>query len=60
MSNPAQVHPDPQPEPGRELDCGVTVPPGGVITTSRNIPPTGFDTTTNAGVLLIAPVAQLG
>jgi hypothetical protein len=52
--------PDPQPEPGWELDCGVMTSLGGVISTSWNTPPTGFETTTKAGELVTLPVAQLG
>ncbi len=51
--------PEPHPDPGWSLDCGVK-PPLGVISTFWYTPPTGFDTTTKAGELLTAPAAQLG
>jgi hypothetical protein len=54
------VHPEPHPEPGRELDCAVRAPAGGVIRTSWKTPPSGFERTTNAGELLRVPAAQLG
>jgi hypothetical protein len=54
------LHPEPHPEPGRELDCGERAPVGGVMRTSWKTPPTGSETTTNAGELLTVPVAQLG
>lgn len=53
-------HPEPHPEPGCELDCGVRAPFGGVISTSWKTPPRGSETTTNAGELLRVPAAQLG
>ena len=56
----AQCQPHPHPEPERELDCGVMSPGGGVIKTFWKVPFRGFETTTNAGDLLVVPVAQLG
>jgi hypothetical protein len=53
-------HPAPQPDPGRELDCDVKRPLGGVINTCWNTPPTGSDTTTKAGELVIVPLAHVG
>lgn len=55
-----RVQPDPHPEPGWELDCGVVAPDGGVIRTSWNTPFTGSERTTNAGELGGLPSAQLG
>lgn len=60
MAGMAHVQPEPHPDPGWERDCGVSTPLGGVVNTFWNTPPTGFDTTTNAGELLILPVAQVG
>lgn len=54
------VHPEPHPEPGCELACGVRAPAGGVISTCWKTPPSGSETTTNAGELLTDPAAQLG
>jgi hypothetical protein len=54
------VYPEPQPDPGWELDCAEMAPVGGVIATSWKTSPTGSERTTNAGELLTVPVAQLG